>query len=395
MGASSKRGPTVDRVDDKKAAAATAPERIDPWAGGGGGRAGFFAASSLIHAGLLVALATLSITVVRQVEKVDVKIIEEVGVDDLGGAPSMEDFAGLLNVARAPRRDAGRTRGPRVRNVRAPAIPKIGGIGPKLGRSKKGPAISSANLSFGSGGIGGLGGNFGDYVGGLRKVGLDLVLVIDTTESMQFVIDQVKDRAASLVKSIQNMVPTSRIGIVAYRDEGDEYVTRWTDLSFRTDKLLGFVSQISASGGGDYEEAVLEAIDTAVRDLSWRKKSKKIVILVGGSPPHPEDVDDLRSLVRSFKADGGNLSTIDVTDGMHLRFTKWMWKSLHGTKPFEPSPKPDHYKETTTAYRELASDGGGELVQLEDDKQLIRDVLVLTFGQRWKVEMSKFLKDLS
>jgi hypothetical protein len=29
------------------------------------------------------------------------------------------------------------------------------------------------------------------------------------------------------------MVPTSRVGIVAYRDQGDEYVTKWTDLSFQ------------------------------------------------------------------------------------------------------------------------------------------------------------------
>ncbi len=387
----------TEAPDDTEQSSGDEPKRVDPWSGHSGENAGFFAVSTLIHGALLLALATLSITVVREIDKVDVKIIEsEVGVDDLDLPGSLEDFAGLLNVARAPRRDAGRTRGPRVRNVRAPQMPKIGGIGPKLGRSKTGPPLTSAaNLSFGSGSIGGLGGSFGDYVGGLRKVGLDLVLVVDTTESMQFVIDQVKEQAASLVKSIQEMVPTSRIGIVAYRDEGDEYVTRWTDLSFRTDKLLGFVSQISAVGGGDYEEAVLEAIETAIDDLSWRKKSKKIVILIGGSPPHGEDIDELKSVVRDFKAAGGSLSAIDVTDGLHLRFSKWMWSSLHGTKPFEPSPKPDHYREVTSVYRELSSAGGGELVQLEDDKQLIRDVLVLTFGKRWKIEMAKYVKDLS
>jgi len=385
----------VEGRDD--AVAAEERRKADPWSGSPGGNASFFAVSTLIHGALLVALATLSITVVRQVEKVNVKIVEagDVGLDDLDGAPSMEDYAGLLNVAKAPRRDAGLTRGPRVRNVRAPDMPKIGGIGPKLGRSVQGPATASANLSFGSGAIGGLGGNFGDYVGGLRKVGLDLVLVVDTTESMQFVIDQVKERTASLVRSIQGMVPTSRIGIVAYRDEGDDYVTRWTDLSFRTDKLLGFVSQINAAGGGDYEEAVLEAIDTAIQDLSWRKKSKKVIILIGGSPPHVEDVDELKSVVRGFQADGGLLSAIDVTDGLHLRFSEWMWRSLHGKKPFEPSPKPEYYDEVTTVYRDVASAGGGELVQLADEKQLIRDVMVLTFGQRWKVEMAKFLKDLS
>lgn len=369
-------------------------ERHDPWSGSSGGRAGFFAASTLIHAGLLLAFATLSVTVVKTVEKIDVKIIDQVGVEESSGANSLEDFAGLLNVAHAPRRDAGKTRGPVVRNVRAPQVPKIGGIGPKLGRDKSG-TVAAANLSLGSNGIGGLGGNFGDYVGGLRKVGLDLVLVIDTTESMQFVIDEVKARATALVEAIQRMVPTSRIGIVAYRDEGDEYVTRWTDLSFRTDKLRNFLATLSASGGGDWEEAILEGFETAERDLSWRKKSKKIIILIGGSPPHPEDSPVLEDVIRRFRQQGGNVSAIDVTDSLHLRFSQWMWRSLHGKKPFEPSPKPEHYNEVTRVYGELAKDGGGDLVQLSDDKQLIRDVLILTFGKRWKVEMAQYLGELN
>src|SRR5690606_5133247 len=107
---------------------------------------------------------------------------------------------------------------------------------------------------LGGGGVGGLGGSFGDYVGGLRKTGLDLVLVIDTTESMQFVIDEVKRHAVSLVSTIERMVPTSRVGIVAYRDQGDEYVVKWSDLSFRTDKLTTFIATLSAAGGGDWEE---------------------------------------------------------------------------------------------------------------------------------------------
>ena len=65
----------------------------------------------------------------------------------------------------------------------------------------------STQLSNLSGAIGGLGGGFGDYVGGLRKVGLDVVLVIDATDSMQFVIDTVKSRLSKLITSLRSMVP--------------------------------------------------------------------------------------------------------------------------------------------------------------------------------------------
>lgn len=378
------RPPGADQNED--------PARFDPWSGNQYGGARFFAVSTVAHVVILLVLAGISLTVYRNVEKINVKI-EEVGVET-EGAPSLEDYAGLLEVTRAPRRDAQRPQGPVVRNVRAPQVPSLASVGPKLGR---GPAVdlNTAALSLGGGGVGGLGGSFGDYVGGLRKVGLDLVLVIDTTESMQFVIDEVKQHAAALVQAIQRMVPTSRVGIVVYRDQGDEYVVKWSDLSFKTDKLTSFISTITASGGGDWEEAVLEGVDAAIKELSWRKKSKKIIVLIGGSPPHPEDVKPLEGLVSEFRRDGGTLSTIDVTDHLHLSFNRELWKSLHGNKPFEAPPKPAFYQQVTGVYGDLAKDGGGDLVQLDDDKKLIRDVLILTFGSRWKVEMAEHLKDLS
>ncbi len=355
----------------------------------------WFAASTLVHVGVLFVFATVTITVIRQVEEIKVKVLDEVGVDEVNeeGAPSLEDLAGLLDVQTVPRRQA-RPSGPVVRNVVAPTLPKIGSVGPKIGT---GPTVDLASvpLAFGSGGVGGLGGSFGDYVGGLRKTGLDLVLVIDTTESMQFVIDEVKSHCSSLVGAIQRMVPTSRVGIVVYRDQGDEYVVKWTDLSFKTEKLRQFLSNISASGGGDWEEAVKEGLDAAIHELTWRKSSKKIIVLVGGSPPHKEDLEAVRDLVRQFRSAGGYLSTIDVTQRLHETFSRFMWKSLHGNEPFQPSEIPPFYKEVAEIYGIMAKDGGGELVQLADDKKLIRDVLVLTFGSRWRVEMAKYLKEIS
>jgi hypothetical protein len=72
-----------------------------------------------------------------------------------------------------------------------------------------------------------------------------------------------------------------------------------------------------------------------------------------------------------------------------------LWRSLHGDKPFVKGEKPDFYEQVTDTYGGLAKTGGGELIQLTDDKKLIRDVLILTFGSRWKIEMAKHLKELS
>ena len=189
-----------------------------------------------------------------------------------------------------------------------------------------------------------------------------------------------KAKLTTLVTTLQRMVPATRIGIVIYRDKGDDYVVKWTDLSFRTAKLTEFISHAEAGGGGDWEEAVYEALDAAVNDLSWRKKSKKIIVLVGGSPPHPWNESAVEKLARRFHSEGGYLSTIDVSEELHETFDLFMWRSLHGKEPYKPSPMPEYYKKTGESFRAIAKSGGGEMLSLSQDKALLRQVLSLTFG---------------
>jgi von Willebrand factor type A domain len=367
-----------------------APRRVDPWSGNRYGGLRWFVFSTVAHVGLLFLLATITLTVIRKAQQIKVKVVPDVESD---GAPSLRDLAGVFKMEHAAPQHAVPS-GPVVRNVRAPEMPRIGNIGPKLGDNRALQSVST-QLAYGSGAIGGLGGGFGDYVGGLRKIGLDMVLVVDTTDSMQFVIDDVKARLSRLVGTIQRLVPTSRIGIVVYRDKGDDYVTKWTDLSFHTKKLQGFLANINAAGGGDWEEAVKEGLDTAVHDLKWRKHSKKIIILVGDAPPHPWDVQAVYRIARGFREEGGYISAIDVTEREHAEFDRHLWASLHPDEPFKPSPMPSFYKAVSRSFGTIAKDGGGELIQLDEHKVLVREILELTFGSRWKIEMAQYLKELS
>lgn len=375
-----------------------APPRFDPWAPNASRTASWLALSTAVHVGLLFLFATVTLTVIKKIDEIRVKVVDDasIGEENLDGADSLRDLAGALKPeAAAPQRAA--PSGPAIQGVRAPELPRIGGFGPKIG----GPQVDiNTPISFGGGGgglggVGGLGGSFGNYVGGLRKVGLDVALVIDTTESMQFVIDDVRAKLKGMVGMLHRMVPTARVGIVVYRDKGDDYVVKWSDLSFNTQKLLDFLSTINADGGGDWEEAVKEGLDAAVHELKWRKNSKKVIILVGGSPPHPWDVGDVHQVVRDFRKEGGFVSTIDVTQRAHDMFDQQMWRSLHGKKPYEASPMPEFYKDVAKSYGEIAKLGSGELIILGQDKLLVRSILELTFGSRWKTEMAKFLKELS
>jgi len=76
------------------------------------------------------------------------------------------------------------------------------------------------------------------------------------------------------------------------------------DLSFSKSKLQDFLSNLHADGGGDWPEAVYEGLEAATNDLNWRKKSKRIIILVPGSPPHPDSISNVLHVAQNFQSQG-------------------------------------------------------------------------------------------
>ncbi len=251
----------------------------------------------------------------------------------------------------------------------------------------------STRFSPASGRIGTLSGRFGSFIGGLRKTGLDVVLVIDATGSMQHVIDEIKARSVALVERIQALVPIARVGVVAFRDRGEEFVVRWSDLSFHASKIAAFINQLEAEGGGDWEEAVREALETAIDELSWRRRAKRVIIIIGSSPPHAEDRAAITALAEEFHAAGGVVSTIDLTKRMHEEYERKFKKWLYGTTPQSVSPLPAFYQEVRDSYREIAEHGGGEMAALGSNEELTEQILAFAFGSRWRKEVARYTSE--
>src|SRR6516162_216877 len=80
---------------------------------------------------------------------------------------------------------------------------------------------------------------------------IEVVFCLDTTGSMGGLIDGAKQKIWAICNQIAGGKPTPelKVGLVAYRDRGDAYVTKVFDLSDDLDavhaKLMGFV----ATGG--------------------------------------------------------------------------------------------------------------------------------------------------
>jgi Mg-chelatase subunit ChlD len=119
---------------------------------------------------------------------------------------------------------------------------------------------------------------------------LDLVFVLDTTGSMSGEIREAKDRIHQLSRALQEARPGDRIrvGVVAYRDRGDAYLTRVHDLTSDVEQSYAFLAGLTADGGGDTPEDVLSALDVALRSIHWDRgeKTERQIFVVADAPPH-------------------------------------------------------------------------------------------------------------
>lgn len=124
---------------------------------------------------------------------------------------------------------------------------------------------------------------------------LDVVFVLDTTGSMSGLIEGAKQKIWSIASRLASGKPTPRIrvGLVGYRDRGDDYVTKRFDLSEDLDAVYANLQGFSASGGGDGPEHVGQALGEAVKLMQWSTdpKTARMIFLVGDAPAH-DDYND-------------------------------------------------------------------------------------------------------
>ncbi len=127
---------------------------------------------------------------------------------------------------------------------------------------------------------------------------VDLVFVLDTTGSMGGLIEAAKDKIWSIATTMARAQPSPeiRIGLVAYRDRGDQYITQVFDLTTDLDSMYAHLMEFKADGGGDGPEAVNQALQDAIGRISWNTQAStyKAVFLVGDAPPHVDYQDDVQ-----------------------------------------------------------------------------------------------------
>ena len=135
---------------------------------------------------------------------------------------------------------------------------------------------------------------------------LDLMLMIDTTGSMGDELTYIQKELQDVVERVEKQYANSdlHLSVNFYRDEGDDYVVRSFEFTDNVNKAVTDLRQQFAEGGGDYPEAVIDALDNAVNDHEWREKSTKLCFFVLDAPPHDGEGKKLSKLIASASEKG-------------------------------------------------------------------------------------------
>ena len=119
---------------------------------------------------------------------------------------------------------------------------------------------------------------------------VDIVFVLDVTESMQPYIDAVKQNVISFAQDLQANSRDYRLGLVTFEDY---VVSAYPDCncayrnSFTSDvkQFTDWVGTLHAGGGGDIPEDQLDALAYAAK-FPFRPEAEGIIIIVTDAPPH-------------------------------------------------------------------------------------------------------------
>jgi hypothetical protein len=160
---------------------------------------------------------------------------------------------------------------------------------------------------------------------------VEVAFVLDTTGSMGPLIESAKRKIWSIATAIVDANPEAqiRMGLVAYRDIGDDYVTKSFALTTDIQDLYANLLELQARGGGDWPESVNEALHVGVTKLAWTQGSEicRIMFLVGDAPPHMDYAQDVKypEVLRMARERG---IVVNAVQAGGARDTERVWREI-------------------------------------------------------------------
>lgn len=209
--------------------------------------------------------------------------------------------------------------------------------------------------------------DFGALLERLKRDGLDLVITFDSTGSMTGEINQVKQQITRIGRILLEMIPQTRISICTYRDEGDAYIVKGLPLTRNLEQIQWYLNEISAGGGGDEPEAVVQGLRWSIEENRFNPNARKVILLFGDAPPHDASLPQCMKLAAEFNQRvGGIISTVTCRSPQRLG-----------------------------SFTQIAQFGGGEAFLTQDEREIVSQLVVLVFGSQHQEKVLEAFKMLN
>jgi hypothetical protein len=158
---------------------------------------------------------------------------------------------------------------------------------------------------------------------------VDIMWVVDATGSMGDELNYLKSELEDVIRRSKINHPglSFRTGALCYRDFGDDYLTRASDLNVDIQTTVDFLRPQFAGGGGDTEEAVDTALCQAIFRQPWSPNAlARICFLVLDASPHntPEINERLHKTIREAARRG--IRIVPITGSGITKDTEFLMK---------------------------------------------------------------------
>ncbi|MEW6360355.1 MAG: DUF4159 domain-containing protein [Planctomycetota bacterium] len=183
---------------------------------------------------------------------------------------------------------------------------------------------------------------------------LDVVLILDTSDSMSDAIEAMKMNAGQIVDTLRQNVRSFRVGLITYGYEDPK-------LAQLTDDAAAILRAIERMRNFGNYEPIDQALDMALKQMTWRPDARKVIVLVGDEAPDNDRRDN----------------------GIYLSFQRAAECARRGIIVHTVSAAPDG--KPVFEFTEIAEQGKGVCLPLEGARDLPGMILSLSLGYGGKI----------
>ena len=169
---------------------------------------------------------------------------------------------------------------------------------------------------------------------------VDVVIALDTSGSMENLIDAARARLWDIVNEFARMTPTPelRVGLLTYGSQESTEEEGWiilnSDLTNDLDTLYGELMSLTTSGDQEY---VGRALHTALEGMTWSRDPEALrLIFVAGNESADQAVEeyDFREVVRDALEDDIIVNALYAGNREQAIVEKWHELARHGRGTF-------------------------------------------------------------